>query len=292
MDSRVGSKVEVPKQAVRTTYSISMSLPSDASKQEFLKQREMRKEHWLRSFCEDNCEHRQLLHWLLEEGLSRPEDFQDRVHHAHRLRELGNKWYRTDDFRRALHCNLGAIHAVDFTPHEQMDMTDEQRLAVARELLPVLSNLAQVFLKRGDFGNVVKAAHLGLRNANKLPGDEADTFKAKLRYRRALALGEPGPDHNLESSLDDLREAARLMPTSTEIRSCLHKCKELLHGEPGGHAENARGEEKQGSGHGTGDQKPPALSPALEMFAKCVGRSLAKLIQCWTCIQKARGGRI
>ena len=70
-----------------------------------------------------------------------------------------------------------AIHAVDFTPHEQMDMTDEQRpcellpcfiwaclcspddrLAVARELLPVLSNLAQVFLKRGDFGNVVKAS--------------------------------------------------------------------------------------------------------------------------------------
>ena len=44
MDSRVGSKVEVPKQAVRTTYSISMSLPSDASKQEFLKQREMRGE--------------------------------------------------------------------------------------------------------------------------------------------------------------------------------------------------------------------------------------------------------
>ena len=32
-----------------------------------------------------------------------------------------------------------------------------RRLAVARELLPILSNLAQVFLKRGDFGNVVKA---------------------------------------------------------------------------------------------------------------------------------------
>ena len=26
---------------------------------------------------QEDAEHRQLLHWLLEEGLSRPEDFQD-----------------------------------------------------------------------------------------------------------------------------------------------------------------------------------------------------------------------
>ena len=82
------------------------------------------------------------------------------------------------------------------------------------------------------------------------------TSNAGLRRRNCASTFVSGtlagPDHNLESSLDDLREAARLMPTSavpvfwkpavspkqasqlkmtgTEIRSCLHKCKELLHG--------------------------------------------------------------
>ncbi|CAE7596860.1 NMRAL1 [Symbiodinium natans] len=259
----------------------------------------MGREHWLRSFCEEESEHRQLLHWLIEEGLCRPEDFQARVGHAHRLREMGNKWYRADDYRRALHCNLGAIHAVDFTPNEQVNMTDDQRLAVARELLPVLSNLAQVFLKRGDFGNVAKAAHLGLRNVCKLPGDEADVFKAKLRYRRALALGEPGPEQNLQGALEDLREAAQLMPTSAEIRSSLRYCKELLLKEQRKMAGHAKGQEDVSQSedvpqsHESREREPaPAkLSPALEIFAKCVGRSLAKLLQCWNFLQKARGGR-
>ena len=80
-----------------------------------------------------------------------------------------------------------------------------------------------------------------------------DTSDACFRRRDCVStlvsgLTLVGPEHNLESSLDDLREAARLMPTSavlvllklavlsyqakmlgTEIRSCLHKCKELLH---------------------------------------------------------------
>eukprot|EP00913_Durusdinium_trenchii_P018833 g17698.t1 len=42
-------------------------------------------------------------------------------------------------------------------------------------------------LKRGDFSNAVKAASLGMRHVNKLPEEEKTTFKAKLRFRRALA---------------------------------------------------------------------------------------------------------
>mmetsp|Transcript_44627 Transcript_44627/g.100011 ORF Transcript_44627/g.100011 Transcript_44627/m.100011 type:complete len:299 (-) Transcript_44627:91-987(-) len=267
-----------------------MSLPSDESmKQEFRRQRDMCKEHWLRSFCEEETEHRQLLHWLIEEGLCRPQEYQDRVEHAHRMRKLANDWYHKDDFRRALHLNLGAIHAVDFTPQEQKDMTDGQRQTIARELLPILSNLAQVFLKRGDFGNVMKASHLGLRNVNKLPLEEGTPFKAKLRYRRALALAEPGPERNLEASLEDLQEASKLMPGSAEIRTCLRNCKRLLRKDLATDDKEAAGEGAEVLAEGPAadrcGQADVQLSPAMEMFAQFVGRSLARILRCWNSLR-------
>ena len=33
--------------------------------------------------------------------------------------------------------------------------------------------------------------------------EEVDTFKAKLRFRRAMARGEPGPEQDLEAALED-----------------------------------------------------------------------------------------
>lgn len=60
-----------------------------------------------------------------------------------------SRWYGRDDYRRALHCNLGAIHSIDFTPQQQLSMDEPQRLALAQLLLPILSNLTQVFLKLG-----------------------------------------------------------------------------------------------------------------------------------------------
>lgn len=33
--------------------------------------------------------------------------------------------------------------------------------------------------------------------------EDIDTFKAKLRFRRALARGEPGPERDLEGALDE-----------------------------------------------------------------------------------------
>lgn len=40
--------------------------------------------------------------------------------------------------------------------------------------------------------------------------DEVNKFKAKLRFRRALAQGEPGPEHNLEAALTDAWRWKRL----------------------------------------------------------------------------------
>ena len=72
---------------------------------------------------------------------------------------------------------------------------------------------------------------LSVSKVNKLPPEECHGFKAKLRFRRALARGEPGPERDLEQALEDLREAAHLMPQSADVRKCLANCKRLLRGE-------------------------------------------------------------
>ncbi|CAJ1378690.1 unnamed protein product, partial [Effrenium voratum] len=253
------------------------------------------REHWLRHFCEADAEQRQLLQWLLEEGLSRPAGFQARIDHSQRLKTLGNDWYGRDDYRRALHCNLGALHSVDFTPQEQLDMDDGQRLAVANMLLPIVSNLAQVFLKRGDWRNAIKAATLGLRHLGKTSLEDANKFEAKLRFRRALARGEPGPERDLGRALDDLREAARIMPTSADIRGCLENCKGLLRKEHKLQAEAAGtagqddpdapdaldGESDGCGGAGAELREEGQLSNAQEKFAEHVGRCLGKLRRYW-----------
>ncbi|CAE8612561.1 unnamed protein product [Polarella glacialis] len=110
----------------------------------------MKQEHWLRHFCEEDSEHRELIQWLIEEGLTRPDDFDARLAHAGRLRQMGNDWYKRDDFRRALHCGLGAVHTLDFSPNEQLAFSEQQRQQTAASMVPVLSNLTMVFLRRGD----------------------------------------------------------------------------------------------------------------------------------------------
>ena len=57
-----------------------------------------------------------LLNWLKQEGLSRPERFEERIHHAEYMRQKGNDWYQKGDYRRALHCCLGAVHCLDYPP--------------------------------------------------------------------------------------------------------------------------------------------------------------------------------
>jgi len=187
----------------------------------------MLKEQWLRHFCDDD-EETQLLDWMKCEGLQRPRSLDDRLKHAARLRALGNEWYARDDFRRALHCMLGAVHTLDWKPAEQLGQSDEQRQQVAEALLPVLSNLAMVLLKRGSFEITERAATAGLRCAQKLPQENNASLRAKLRYRRALARGESGPSRNLDGAHDDLQIAARLEPADREIRACLETCKNLL----------------------------------------------------------------
>lgn len=96
--------------------------------------------------------------------------------------------------------------------------------------------------------------------------EECQSFKAKLRFRRALAWGEPGPLRNLEGALEDLREAAQLMPESRDVRQCLANCKRLLRGEP----EAPEAPEKGGG-------EVAQLSGRQELVAECLGRCLGKL---------------
>lgn len=265
-------------------------------------EKEMLREQWLRYFCSDE-EYEQLLMWLQSEGLSRPLLFEDRIAHAARLRELGNDWYQRSDWRRALHCALGSIHSLDYKPAEQLGQSDEQRNQVVEGMLPVISNLAMILLKRGDFGNAAKAASVGLRCLEKLPKDSPTRvpFKVKLLYRRGLARGEPGPDRDLEGAREDLAKAAQLEPSNREIRICLDNCKELMRKEKEEAAAKqtaeaeAEARSKAGasfasssssSNRGGGaagpeaDQRLPPkemeLSPRALLFAEVVGRCLGR----------------
>lgn len=187
----------------------------------------MKQEHWLKSIVEDESEYVGLLTWLREEGLERPDGFEERTERAEYLKTRCNHFFGEGDYRRALHFALGGVHYLDFTPQEQVDQSEEQRLLVARAMVAMLSNLALVFLKRGDVPNGERSASLGLRAADRLPRDESTAARAKLLYRRGLARGEPGDSRDLEKAHEDLLDAAKLLPADREIRRCLENCKKL-----------------------------------------------------------------
>lgn len=246
----------------------------------------MIQEHWLRYFCEKE-EKEALLAWMAQEGLSRPRAFEERVAHAEKLRKLGNDWYNKDDFRRALHCLMGAVYTLDWMPTEQMGQSEEQRAQVSELMLPVMSNVTMVFLKRGDFANAEKAATCGLRCATKLPAEETVALRAKLHYRRGLARGQDGPGHDFDGARADLVEAAKLEPSNHEIRKCLENCKVLRTEErkkdPIRYQARERAapmEEQESTGDAaeteSGATGPPGLPPLLEKFAEVVGRCLGK----------------
>lgn len=186
----------------------------------------MRQEHWLATFCMEE-ERVQLLTWLREEGLERPDGFDNRMERAEYLKMRSNEFINQHDYRRALHLALGAVHHLDFTPGEQMEQTEDQRSQVAKAMMLVLSNMAKIFLQRGDFVNAEKSASMGLRAVDKLPKEETAPARAKLLYRRGLARGEPGATRDLEKAHEDLLDAAKLDPKSHEIRRSLDRCKRL-----------------------------------------------------------------
>lgn len=228
-----------------------------------------------------------LRQWLDQEGLNRPRGFDERLAHAERLRAMGNDWFGKEDFRRALHCVMGAVYTLDFTPAEQMSQTDEERMRCSKVMLTILSNASMVFLKRGDFENASKAATAGLRCASRLPEDTTTSTKAKLLYRRAIATTENGPSKDLESSRMDLVKAACLEPQNREIRRCLDNCKKMQLKEKTTQAnksenagtnqwpENDLQEEENSVALGVNGATSD-LGPAAEMFAECVGRFLGR----------------
>merc|ERR1719282_680359 len=117
---------------------------------------------------------------------------------------------------------LGALHCLDFSQARETLQTDPQKREVRESLLPILSNLSIVFLKRKDAYNAARAADLGLDYARRLPAGHAEQLHAKLLFRRGLARGQK---HELAEALVDLREAAKLMPDNRDVRHALENCK-------------------------------------------------------------------
>jgi len=244
----------------------------------------MIQEHWLLYFCEKE-EKKQLLQWLDEEGLSRPREFQDRLAHAEKMRKMSNDWFNKDDFRRALHCIMGAVHALDFIPSVQMSHSPEERAQVSLAMLPVMSNAAMIFLKRGDFFNAVQAASAGLRCAQKVPDEEANPFRAKLLFRRGLARAEKSDARDLDAARADLAEAAKLEPQNKDIRTCLDNCKSLTKKEAKqsplryNPPVSAKKDSTDGDAAKGSEKEPPQLSPFAEKVAEVVGRCLGRTIR-------------
>merc|ERR1712039_690225 len=138
---------------------------------------------------------------------------------ATELKQQGNLKYQANDFQNAMMCALAALHAIDFSQAKQFLQKDPQKRQVNEVLVPILSNLSIVFLKRGDAYNSTRAADLGIETLKKLHGGEdaekLDQLRAKLLFRRGLAKGQT---RDFTDALVDLREAARLMPSERDIR--------------------------------------------------------------------------
>lgn len=241
-------------------------------------------EYWLSHLCNDE-DRSQILVWLQQEGLSRPEGFAARMEHAQLLRKRANEFFGKEDFRRALHLGLGALHCLDFRPAEQISHSEDQRKQVRSNLVPVMSNLCLVFMRRGDVENILRAADAGLHAAEKLPDGEMTMLRAKLLYRRALARGEAGPNQDLAAARRDLRESARLAPADHEIRASLDVCSKLMR-------QGSKMQEPQAAAPATGatsescmESNVQTLSRSQEVFAMVVGRSLGKA---WRCCRRIR----
>jgi len=177
----------------------------------------------MRHFClEEECQ--QVLQWFNEQGFERPEGHDERVALAGKLRELSNEKYEASDFQSAMMYALGSLHCLDFSQARSALQNDAQKQQVLKLLVPVLSNLSIVFLKRsGDGYNAARAADFGLERLKRMPQDaDASKFRAKLLFRRGLAKGQT---KNFVEARADLREAARLMPDNREIRKALENCK-------------------------------------------------------------------
>lgn len=182
---------------------------------------DMDEEPLLRHFClEEECE--EVKTWLKEQGHERPEDFEGRLLLSKKLRELGNESYKANDFKAAMLYALSALHCLDFSKARTVVQNEQQKQEALQELVPVVSNLSMIFLKRGDNHNALRAADLGIERASKLTSAEADRFKAKLFFRRGLTHGQ---EERFVKAHDDLLQAARLQPESKEIRDALAKCK-------------------------------------------------------------------
>eukprot|EP00435_Cladocopium_sp_Y103_P033257 s542_g8.t1 len=120
--------------------------------------------------------------------------------------------------------------------------------------------------------------------------EDVDIFKAKLRFRRAMARGEPGPEQDLEAALEDLRDAAHRMPRDKQIRTCLENCKDLLRearGKARGKGTAPEGDQSENPAESA--EKEEELSPALETVAACVGKCLGKLKRCWRWCHRSSG---
>mmetsp|Transcript_35115 Transcript_35115/g.98087 ORF Transcript_35115/g.98087 Transcript_35115/m.98087 type:complete len:291 (-) Transcript_35115:72-944(-) len=181
-------------------------------------------ERLLRHFCLD-AECKQVFDWLVKQGHPRPDGFHERLALAADLREKGNRKYQASDFTSAMMFALGALHCIDFSQAKSMLQSEDEKQEVLKALLPVMSNLSVIFLKRGDAYNAVRSADLGIDRAKKYQqqgGKEADALLAKLLFRRGQAKAQK---KDFAEARTDLREAARLMPADKEIRKLFEQCK-------------------------------------------------------------------
>lgn len=194
-------------------------------------------EKLLRHFClEPECE--QVRTWFVGQGHTRPDEFNERLRLAVRLKDEGNTQFQAGNFQESMMHALGALHCLDFSQARAVLHDEAQKAEVNEALVPLLSNLTLVFSKRGDGYNSARAADLGLDYVKRLPASSADKFKPKFFFRRGVAKGQR---REFESALADLREAARLCPKDATIRKALENCKLAIQQERGAPDDRWRG---------------------------------------------------
>eukprot|EP00933_Yihiella_yeosuensis_P054379 TRINITY_DN52801_c0_g1_i1.p1 TRINITY_DN52801_c0_g1~~TRINITY_DN52801_c0_g1_i1.p1 ORF type:complete len:311 (-),score=60.06 TRINITY_DN52801_c0_g1_i1:56-988(-) len=199
----------------------------------------------LRHFCLEE-EAKEVLNRFKEEGYVRPEDFDGRLRLATSLKEHSNKCIKEEHFSDAMLHALFSLHSIDFSKARESIQSEKQKVKLLELLVPLLSNLSFIFLKRNDSHNSIRAANLSLERSTKLPDGGDPALCAKLHFRRGLAHGLAA---DFEDALKELKKAARLKPADAEIRRAIKNCKIALERQKDSKDEPWRGlltDEKEG----------------------------------------------
>lgn len=174
---------------------------------------------------EDQC--LKIKEWCDANGHKRSDIFETRLDKGDKLREMGNEFFKKEEYDEAQWRYFAAIYHVDFDVAQQSQLMDHHMAALNTRKTKMISNVCATYLKQKNWVMTKTAAESGLRHLQISKLDESEypfikDSRAKFHYRHALANMERGFN---EDAYDQLKKAVEIMPNDKEVRKALDEAK-------------------------------------------------------------------